>query len=171
MKRVLLIGIVSSLGGLLTLYGLAEIPEFTKIQRSSTNSSQIEITLSNLSTTDTYTFATSTNLISGVAIDNTLQQGSVTTITVRFSATNAAYFLSRISTSEDFDGDSLPNGWEVQNSLSPTNTAGSNGSSGDPDSDGVNNLTEYLQGRNPQEGAIADSNLVTDLTLYTLMEF
>ena len=170
MKRALPV-LITSLGGL-ALYGLAQVPEFSRIQRSSTNASQIEVTLSNLSSTDTYTFATGTNLTSGIAQDRTVQQGSVTSITVRFSTTNApTYFVSRVSTTEDFDGDSLPNGWEAQNGLSPTNTVGSNGSSGDPDSDGVDNLTEYLQGRNPQEGAIADTNQVVALTLYTPVEF
>ena len=92
----------------------AQIPEFSRIQKSSTNSSQIEVTLSNLSTTDTYTFATGTNLTTGITQDRTVQLGSTTTITVRVSATNTSYISSRISNDEDFDEDGLNNLDEFQ---------------------------------------------------------
>ena len=43
----------------------------------------------------------------------------------------------------DTDGDLLPDGWEVTNSLDPLNTTGIHGGSGNPDNDGLSNLDEY----------------------------
>ncbi len=61
----------------------------------------------------------------------------------------------------DTDGDGLPDGWEAQFGLDPldngslnlrTGTAGNpaNGALGDPDGDGANNLTEFINGTNPR---------------------
>ena len=52
----------------------------------------------------------------------------------------------------DTDGDGLPDFWENQNGLSPTNATGLNGAMGDPDGDGFANLDEYLAGTDPQNG-------------------
>ena len=42
----------------------------------------------------------------------------------------------------DTDGDTLPDQWEVENSLNPTDPAGANGAQGDPDDDGLTNEQE-----------------------------
>ena len=55
----------------------------------------------------------------------------------------------------DSDSDGLPDAWELQyfgNLLQ--------GPSGDPDGDGVSNLLEFLQGRNPSLGTVTDPNSV-----------
>src|SRR5436309_50041 len=44
----------------------------------------------------------------------------------------------------DTDRDGLPDFWEIQNGLSPTNSTGLDGAAGDPDGDGFTNLQEYL---------------------------
>ena len=46
----------------------------------------------------------------------------------------------------DSDNDGLPDGWEWQYGLDPLSSTGENGSTGDPDSDGLTNLNEYLYG-------------------------
>jgi glycosidase len=62
----------------------------------------------------------------------------------------------------DTDADGLPDFWENQNSLSPTNSVGAHGAEGDPDSDGFANLEEYLAGTDPQNPA--SLLRITDLT-------
>ena len=49
----------------------------------------------------------------------------------------------------DTDGDGLPDGWEINNGLSPSSGSGDNGSTGDPDQDGVNNGSEYAGSTSP----------------------
>ena len=46
----------------------------------------------------------------------------------------------------DSDNDGLPDGWEWQYGLDPLSSSGDNGSTGDPDFDGLTNLNEYLYG-------------------------
>lgn len=66
----------------------------------------------------------------------------------------------------DSDGDGLPDGWEIRYGLNPLlNDAG-----GDLDGDGVSNLTEYLQGRDPTKGAVADTSGQVGLQIYTRLE-
>ncbi len=52
----------------------------------------------------------------------------------------------------DRDGDGLPDYWETENGLSPTDATGAQGANGDPDNDGQNNRQEFLAGSNPQNG-------------------
>jgi len=56
----------------------------------------------------------------------------------------------------DTDGDGLPDWWETQYGLNPTNSVGVNGGSGDLDNDGMTNYEEFLSGTNPND---ANSNL------------
>ena len=46
----------------------------------------------------------------------------------------------------DSDGDGLPDGWEVNHGLNPTNGGDANA---DPDGDGLTNAQEYAKGTNP----------------------
>jgi hypothetical protein len=64
----------------------------------------------------------------------------------------------------DADGDGLPDAWEMQ-FFGNLNY----GANDDPDGDGVTNLQEYLQGRNPTRGIISLPNAV-DLKVYTQLE-
>jgi alpha-tubulin suppressor-like RCC1 family protein len=66
----------------------------------------------------------------------------------------------------DTDGDQIPDGFEATYGLDPKVNDGSL----DKDNDGVDNLTEYLQGRNPVKGAISDSTGAVDLNLFTPLE-
>jgi hypothetical protein len=60
----------------------------------------------------------------------------------------------------DSDGDGLPDAWETANFGNLAQNA-----YGDYDGDGVDNITEYLQGRNPTIGAVSDTNAVVNLNL------
>ncbi len=66
---------------------------------------------------------------------------------------------------EDSDGDGLPDEWE----LFYFGDLGQ-GPHDDSDSDGVDNLTEYLQGRNPGKGAVPDTMGAVNLQVYTPLE-
>ena len=105
---------------------------------------------------------------------------------------------------KDTDGDGLPDGWETWNGLDPldsgtdslrTGVAGDgtidNGPNGDPDGDGLNNLSELVSGKNPhyvdtgapppagqiiigtgtfvQVGTVANKNEFTDWTYQDLL--
>lgn len=67
--------------------------------------------------------------------------------------------------SQDLDGDGLPDSWEMQY-FGNLNQTGS----GDSDGDGVSNRNEYLQGRNPSVGAVADGSGLTRLNVFTPMK-
>jgi hypothetical protein len=62
----------------------------------------------------------------------------------------------------DSDSDGLPDVWELQYFGNLTQ-----GPNGDPDGDGVSNLLEYLQGRDPTKGTIPDPNGSVNLKLHT----
>ena len=68
---------------------------------------------------------------------------------------------------EDTDGDTLPDGWEVQNDLDPTDdgTTNSNyGATGDPDGDGFDNKLEYDLGAPANNSAWNGNELAYRLT-------
>jgi hypothetical protein len=65
----------------------------------------------------------------------------------------------------DSDGDGMPDAWEIQyfgNTAQPP--------SGDYDGDGANNLTEFLQGRDPTKGVAANPGSVVRLVVHTNLE-
>ena len=51
---------------------------------------------------------------------------------------------------DDTDKDGLVDGWEVANTLNAKDSMGSNGGTGDPDSDGLSNNDEQTYGTNPK---------------------
>jgi hypothetical protein len=69
-------------------------------------------------------------------------------------------------TKHDTDSDGMPDGWEVQHSLNPKNATGSNGATGDPDNDGLDNFHEWLNGSDPHN-ADTDGDGANDLTEVT----
>lgn len=56
-------------------------------------------------------------------------------------------------TRRDRDGDGLPDDWEDFYNLDPLSTNGTDGATGDPDGDGINNLEEFQLGGNPNSPA------------------
>jgi hypothetical protein len=62
----------------------------------------------------------------------------------------------------DSDSDGLPDWWEIQYFGNLSQTA-----SGDPDGDGLTNLQEFQQGRNPTKNAVADDGNGVNLRLHT----
>lgn len=69
-------------------------------------------------------------------------------------------------TSADSDDDGLPDKYEVDNNLDPTDDGSGdpdNGASGDPDGDGRDNLTEFDVGSDPQDGRSVPVNIQLSL--------
>ncbi len=54
-------------------------------------------------------------------------------------------------TTDDQDGDGLPDVWEVANNLDANSAAGMNGADGDPDDDGLSNIGEFNARTDPQD--------------------
>ena len=95
--------------------------------------------------------------------DSTTSWTDETTI----SADHHFYRVVRMSPSDDFDGDGMPNAWELQYGL---NLFDPSDAHADLDSDGIDNLTEYLQGRDPTKAAVADSEGLVNLNVFTPLE-
>ncbi|MEE9447300.1 MAG: thrombospondin type 3 repeat-containing protein [Arenicellales bacterium] len=64
---------------------------------------------------------------------------------------------------DDDDGDGLPDEWETRegHNLNPLNNLGEDGAEGDPDSDHLNNLAEFLAGTHPRK-ADTDNDGIDD---------
>jgi hypothetical protein len=93
------------------------------------------------------------HVLSATAIDNEGMKSTSRAVTIN------------ISDFEDKDSDSLPDDWEMKyfGNLSSS-------SLDDPDRDGVNNLNEYLQGRNPAKPVAANSRNIIRLKVYTTLD-
>ena len=53
-----------------------------------------------------------------------------------------------LNTTGDFDGDGIPDTWEIANSLDPNDATGPHGAAADLDNDGLNTFGEYVFGLN-----------------------
>lgn len=72
---------------------------------------------------------------------------------LKFFAVDPAGNAESVNTKQyyiDSDLDGLPDGWETAYGLNPNDSSGTNGASGDPDSDGLSNLEEYTNNTNPK---------------------
>ena len=67
----------------------------------------------------------------------------------------------------DWDQDGLPDVWEADNGL---NAFDAGDAHADPDRDGVDNLAEYHQGRDPTRPAVADTDGFVLLHVFTPLE-
>jgi hypothetical protein len=61
----------------------------------------------------------------------------------------------------------LPDGWEVVHHLNPLSAVGNDGASGDPDGDGITNLSEFGAGTDPSVAEPAGDNTNVKLRLFT----
>ncbi|MGJ8633254.1 MAG: discoidin domain-containing protein [Luteolibacter sp.] len=78
----------------------------------------------------------------------------------------ASVLRTQTPDSDDADGDSLPDAWELQYALSPSDNGSSDindGEYGDPDGDGVPNLLEYINGSSP----VSANGVIGELTRET----
>jgi hypothetical protein len=58
------------------------------------------------------------------------------------------------SATGDFDGDGLPDDWELAFGLNPDSPEGEDGAEGDPDGDGLTNLEEFRAGTSPRAASV-----------------
>ena len=71
------------------------------------------------------------------------------------------------TTNSDWDADGLPDIWEADYGLNPFDPGDAHA---DFDDDGVDSLAEYLQGRDPTRGAVADPGGMVKLQVFTPLE-
>jgi hypothetical protein len=84
------------------------------------------------------------------------------TVTVRVIAEDLAgdphlmdeSYNFRVTSSQDSDGDGLPDEWETMNGLDPGRGSGDDGADGDADGDGRSNQDEYEGGTDPTSPAL-----------------
>jgi len=67
----------------------------------------------------------------------------------------------------DWDADGLPDVWETDYGLNPFDPSDAHE---DSDGDGADNLTEYLQGRDPTKGVTVDEEGIVNLLVFTPLE-
>jgi len=66
-----------------------------------------------------------------------------------------------VNTTGDFDGDGLPDAWEIPNGLDPNDATAANGPNGDLDRDGFANLAEFAFNLNPRAADATGKPAVT----------
>lgn len=71
------------------------------------------------------------------------------------------------SSGSDWDGDGMPDAWEADDGLNPFDASDAHT---DLDNDGVDNLTEYWQGRDPTKRAVPDRDGGVNLQVFTPLE-
>jgi hypothetical protein len=83
-------------------------------------------------------------------------QAQVQQVEVESQGTTFTVSLSLAAATLDGDLDGLPGDWEAANGLDDGDSEGANGAAGDPDGDGLDNLTEWLVGLDPQSADRGD---------------
>jgi photosystem II stability/assembly factor-like uncharacterized protein len=68
--------------------------------------------------------------------------------------------VAQFDATGDFDGDGLPDTFEVRFGLDPASPDDDNGANGDPDGDGVSNLNEFKDGTHPRGFAVSYAPIV-----------
>ena len=131
-----------------------------KVQRSTTNGSGYVDFANNTVTAPTVTL-TNTGLINGTTYYYVLTATNIAGTSPQSAQVSAT--PQAVATFVDTDGDGLSDLWEQQYFGNLTQTA-----TGDSDADGLNNLQEFLQGRNPTKGVATTPTATVDLELFTV---
>jgi hypothetical protein len=82
-------------------------------------------------------------------------------------ADHGFFRVARVDPMDDFDGDGMPNGWELRYGLNPIDSADAHTCMV---CDGTDNLTKYLQGRDPTKAAVPDTSGAVHLDVFTPLE-
>ena len=111
-------------------------------------------------------------LLSPAAVSEAVPpQGTFTDDGILSNGTRTTWYAVRqvpLSDPLDSDGDLIDDAFELAVSvLDPLDAADA---ALDPDADGVDSRTEYLQGRSPDAGAVSDTNHVVGLDLFTPLD-